>query len=110
MKTVGATLAVARDNTMVAPDDTMVAGDTMIAPDNIMVAGDNRTVTGDGTRAGNHQTHVHDWKGQPQGLPLQFRIVFDDTFNYLNKCLQRLAQFAFVHIAGAAPDNFSLFK
>ena len=109
MKTVGATLAVARDNTMVAPDDRTVANNIMVAGDTT-IAGDNTMVTSDGTRAGNHQTHVHDWKGQPQGLPLQFRIVFDDTFNYLNKCLQRLAQFAFVHIAGAAPDNFSLFK
>ena len=74
MKTVGATLAVARDNTTVARDDTMVAGDTMIAPDNIMVAGDNRTVTSDSTRAGNHQTHVHDWKGQQQGLPYSFAL------------------------------------
>ncbi|SFX58310.1 hypothetical protein SAMN04487930_10619 [Cytophaga hutchinsonii ATCC 33406] len=47
MKNVGATLAVAPDNTM---------------------------VTSDGTRAGNHQTHVHDWTGQQQGLPYSFAL------------------------------------
>ncbi|ABG58623.1 conserved hypothetical protein [Cytophaga hutchinsonii ATCC 33406] len=80
MKTVGATLAVARDHTTVAHDNTTVAGDdttvardnTMITPDNTTIAGDNTMVTSDGTRAGNHQTHVHDLTGQPQGLPLQF--------------------------------------
>ncbi|SFX58285.1 transposase [Cytophaga hutchinsonii] len=87
MKTVGATLAVARDNTMVTSDNTTVARDdttvahdhTTVAGDNTMVARDNTKnipgntpVTDDGTPVGNHQTHVHDLTGQPQGLPLQF--------------------------------------
>lgn len=84
---VGATLAVARDNTMVTSDNTTVARDdttvahdhTTVAGDNTMVARDNTKnipgntpVTDDGTPVGNHQTHVHDLTGQPQGLPLQF--------------------------------------
>ena len=68
---VGATLAVARDHTTVAPDDRTVANNIMVAGDTT-IAGDNTMVTSDGIRAGNHQTHVHDLTGQPQGLPLQF--------------------------------------